>query len=140
MSDRVAVMEKGVIRELGTPRQLCDAPTSEFSATFLGARTVIAGSTKNGLFHAPGLTCELAPNGVGRLVLRASRLRLSDKPQGPLRVSGTIASVAYLGESFEVDLASEAGIIRLILPSDIPPPPVGAPGSVVALPGGATFI
>ena len=140
MSDRVAVMEKGVIRELGTPRQLCDAPTSEFSASFLGARTVIAGSTKNGLFHAPGLTCELAPNGVGRLVLRASRLRLSDKPQGPLRVSGTIASVAYLGESFEVDLASEAGIIRLILPSDIPPPPVGAPGSVIALPGGATFI
>ncbi len=140
ISDRVAVMEKGVIRELGTPQQLCDAPTSEFSATFLGARTVISGATADGMFRAPGLSCGPAPSGARRLVLRASRLRLADRPQGQLDVKGILSAATYLGEAFEVDVACEAGTIRLILPSDMPPPPPGTPCGIEALPGGATFI
>jgi ABC-type Fe3+/spermidine/putrescine transport system ATPase subunit len=140
MSDRIAVMEKGVIRELGTPQQLCDAPQSAFSATFLGARTVIEGKVQSGVFHAAGLSCSGAPEGATRLVLRASRLRLSPRPEGPLAASGTLMNVAYLGETFEADLMSEAGTIRMILPSDTPPPPVGTTCSVHALPGGTTFI
>ena len=140
ISDRVAVMEKGLIRELGTPRQLCDAPASEFSAAFLGARTVIAGATEEGVFRAPGVTCADAPAGASRLVLRASRLRLADQPKGPLDARGTLAAATYLGEAFEVDVACAAGTIRLVLPSDTPPPPVGTPCGIEALPGGATFI
>jgi putative spermidine/putrescine transport system ATP-binding protein len=139
MSDRVAVMNKGLLAEIGTPVGLCDRPHSPFTASFLGARTVIEGKTENGLFSAPGLTCEGAPSGATRLVLRASRLRLSDGP-GPLNVSGTLVNVAFLGDTYEADIQSACGMIRLIVPSDMPPPPLGTPCSIQTQPGGATFI
>ena len=139
ISDRIVVMSKGVISEMGTPSQLCDTPHSAFTASFLGARTVIDGKSANGVFAAPGLTCAGAPDGATQLVLRAARLRLSDDA-GPLAVSGTLMSSAYLGDTYEVDVESAAGRIRLIVPSDLPPPPVGTACRVQAQPGGITFI
>ncbi|MBU2959315.1 ABC transporter ATP-binding protein [Citreicella sp. C3M06] len=140
MSDRVAVMEGGLIRELGAPRQLCDAPTSAFSAEFLGARTVVKGTVKNGVFTAPGLSCQGAPEGATSIVLRAARLRLSGAPGGPLAVLGELKSVAYLGETFETEIETLSGMIRVITPSDLTPPPVGTTCSITALPGATTFI
>ena len=49
-------------------------------------------------------------------------------------------SSAYLGDTYEVDVESAAGRIRLIVPSDLPPPPVGTACRVQAHPGGITFI
>ncbi|MCO6382677.1 ABC transporter ATP-binding protein [Oceanicola sp. 502str15] len=140
MSDRVAVMEGGLIREIGTPRQLCDTPASAFTASFLGARTVVNGAATGGVFTAPGLTCEGAPEGASALVLRAARLRLAETPTGPLSLGGELKSVAYLGETFETEVITPAGPIRVITPSDLPPPPVGATCSINALPGATTFI
>lgn len=140
MSDRIAVMEGGYIRELGTPQALCDAPKSAFTAGFLGARTVIEGRVAEGVFTARGLRCDGAPEGMRQIILRASRLRLGEGPMGPLSLSGTITTVNYLGETFEIDLTTASGPVRLIVPSDVPPPPAGATASVQALPGAITFI
>jgi putative spermidine/putrescine transport system ATP-binding protein len=139
ISDRIAVMSKGLMAEIGTPLQLCDKPSSAFTASFLGSRTVIEGRSENGIFHAPGLRCTGAPDKATRLVLRASRLRISDEP-GPLQLSGTLVNSAYLGDTWEADIQSAAGVIRVILPSDLPPPPLGAPCHLQAQPGGTTFI
>lgn len=139
ISDRIAVMSKGVMAEIGTPVQLCDNPRSTFTASFLGARTVIEGRSENGVFRAPGLTCAGAPDKATRLVLRASRLRITEEP-GPLQLSGTLVNSAYLGDTWEADIQSAAGTIRVIVPSDLPPPPLGTPCSLQAQPGGATFI
>lgn len=140
MSDRIAVMSAGVIAELGTPGQLCDAPASAFTATFLGARTVIDGQASGGSFTAPGLTCQGAPDSARQIVLRASRLRLAEAATGPLSLSGTVGTVSFLGETYEIDLATDSGPVRLIVPSDSLPPPPGARRSVSALPGAVTFI
>ncbi|MAZ16602.1 MAG: Fe3+/spermidine/putrescine ABC transporter ATP-binding protein [Ahrensia sp.] len=140
MSDRIAVMSGGIISELGTPTMLCDTPKTAFTAKFLGARTVVSGEVENGVFQSKGAACSGAPDGATQMVLRASRLRLSDDPQGPLSLSGTITSVNYLGETFEVDLSSASGPVRLIIPSDLPRPVVGAITSVDALGGAVTFI
>ncbi|WP_323772013.1 ABC transporter ATP-binding protein [Antarctobacter sp.] len=140
MSDRIAVMDGGLISELGTPQTLCDAPKSAFTAKFLGARTVLNGSVEDGVFHSKGVRCEGAPDGATKMVLRASRLRLGDSPNGPLSLAGTVTSVNYLGETFEIDLASASGPVRLTIPSDLSAPPAGATASVEALPGAVTFI
>jgi putative spermidine/putrescine transport system ATP-binding protein len=139
MSDRVAVMSKGLIAEIGTPAQLCDKPRSAFTASFLGARTVIKGRSSNGVFEAPGLSCAGAPDGATSLVLRASRLRISSEP-GPLTLTGTLVNAAYLGDTWEADIQSASGTVRVIVPSDLPPPPLGTACSIQAQPGGATFI
>lgn len=143
MSDRIAVMDKGLIAEIGTPEQLCNAPASAFTARFLGARTVIDGRVEGGVFHAAGLRCTGAPDGAGQMVLRASRLRLApgdEPPGGPLSLAGTIVSTSYLGETFEVDVRSACGTIRLVVPSDTPPPPVGQTCTLRPLDGAITFI
>ena len=140
MSDRVAVMSKGLLMEIGSPEALCDAPSSAFTASFLGDRTVIEGRTENGVFLANGLVCDGAPAGATRLVLRASRLELGNKPGGPLDLSGTLVRTAYLGDTYEVDVQTASGMVRLMVPSLTPPPAVGSSCSIQAQPGGATFI
>ncbi|WEX09650.1 ABC transporter ATP-binding protein [Chelativorans sp. AA-79] len=139
IADRIVVMNKGAIAETGRPEQLCDRPASPFTASFLGSRTVIEGVSRDGVFHAPGLTCAGAPEGADRLVLRAARLRVSDEP-GPLSLTGTLVSTGYLGDVYEADIESAAGTIRLLLPSDLPPPPVGTACRIQSLSGGTTFI
>ena len=54
--------------------------------------------------------------------------------------TGFGVNAAFLGDTYEADIQSACGTIRLIVPSDMPPPPVGAPCSIQTQPGGATFI
>lgn len=65
LSDRLAVMDKGFIRQLGTPQDLYDQPSSRFVAEFIGSNNIlrIAGSTAEGavveglgLVRFPGAT------------------------------------------------------------------------------------
>ncbi len=140
MADRVAVMSGGRLVEVGTPTALCDRPRHPFTASFLGARTVIEGRTEAGIFTAPGLRCAGAPTGATRLVLRASRLHFGSDVAGPLDLSGTIATTAYLGDLYESDVETAAGRVRVLSPSDTPPPPIGSVCRVTALPGGLSFI
>lgn len=140
MSDRVCVMDHGKLVEVGTPMALCDHPSHPFTAAFLGARTLIEGRTEAGLFTAPGLTCTDAPAGASAIVLRAARLRLSDVQAGPLALGGVLTSAAYLGDVFEVDVETEAGRVRVLSPSETPPPPLGSTCRINALPGGMSFI
>jgi spermidine/putrescine transport system ATP-binding protein len=44
MSDRVVVMQEGVIEQIGTPREVYEAPTSLNVATFIGEVNVFAGT------------------------------------------------------------------------------------------------
>jgi putative spermidine/putrescine transport system ATP-binding protein len=140
MADRVAVMSGGKLVEVGAPMALCDSPSHPFTASFLGARTVIEGRTDAGIFTAPGLRCEGAPVGATRLVLRASRLQFGNGAAGPLDLAGTVAATAYLGDLYESDVETKAGRVRVLSPSDMPPPPVGSACRVAALPGGLSFI
>ena len=139
VSDRIAIMNNGRIVDSGTPEALCDEPGDPFAAAFMGARTVIAGRTRNGMFEAPGLIFKGAPDGVTSIVLRGPRLRL-DGAGGQLFVAGRIASRVYLGDYFESDVETASGRIKVIVPSDSPPPAIGEPCVVSALPGGVSFI
>ena len=50
LSDRLAVMEKGLIRQLGTPQDLYDRPNSRFVAEFIGSNNImrISGASADG--------------------------------------------------------------------------------------------
>ena len=50
MADRMAVMKDGVIRQLGTPRELYEHPADRFTAEFLGDINFIPGEVKDGIF------------------------------------------------------------------------------------------
>lgn len=44
MSDRIVVMNKGIIEQLGTPEEIYENPKSKFVATFLGETNILEGS------------------------------------------------------------------------------------------------
>jgi putative spermidine/putrescine transport system ATP-binding protein len=82
MSDRIAIMNKGVIEQVGTPKEIYELPASAFVASFIGTSNVIVrgGRTQS---------------------LRPERLRLlsasSSAPEGTLAESGSVVDVVYLG-------------------------------------------
>ncbi len=72
LAHRVAVMNKGVIEQLGTPREIYNDPRTLFVAGFIGSppMNLVDGEAKNGVFTGGGLTIAgLGRAGVPRAVL-----------------------------------------------------------------------
>src|SRR5207244_2211390 len=62
LSDRIAVMSRGRIDQLGSPREIYERPASRFVADFIGASTVLRGRAvaRDVVAIAPGLTIRVA--------------------------------------------------------------------------------
>jgi putative spermidine/putrescine transport system ATP-binding protein len=95
MSDRIAVMERGRIVQLGTPADIYERPRTEFVAGFIG---------ESNLFDDPA---------GGRLAVRPERMRLlrREEPVPPAlsAVPGTIFELLYQGEMLRIVVALDAG-------------------------------
>jgi spermidine/putrescine transport system ATP-binding protein len=89
MSDRVAVMNAGVIEQVGAPEQLYSAPQTPFVASFIGEQNSIKGmitSQKNGvatldtpLGTLSGMMKQDAQSGQATLMIRPERISLAEK-------------------------------------------------------------
>ncbi len=64
LADRIAVMYKGSIQQLGTPEEIYDTPANLFVAGFIGSppMNLIQGAVKDGTFQAEGLSVPLGPD------------------------------------------------------------------------------
>lgn len=75
LADRVVVMNKGVVQQVGTPTEIYDNPSNTFVAGFIGspAMNLIDGHITNGTFTAQGteITGLSAPDGPVTLGFRA---------------------------------------------------------------------
>ena len=107
LAHRVAVMEKGEVRQLGTPTDIYDDPADTFVASFIGspAMNLIPGAAQDGTFTAPGISAPLpAPLTQADLVLgiRAEDLAVCAPGQGIIQAP--IFSVEPLGDSTLVNV------------------------------------
>ncbi len=107
VSDRIAVMDAGHIRQVGSPYEVYARPADRFVADFVGianflTATVRAASAAGVVLDSPlgALTAPtaaaLAEGQTVTVVLRPTALRLVDAP-GPGRVPVTIRSTSFLG-------------------------------------------
>lgn len=101
LADRVVVMNKGVIQQVGTPTDIYDNPANTFVASFIGspAMNLIAGDIEDGTFHARGLTIRgLQQNVRGAVTLgfRAEDATLDSEAGG---LSAEVYSMELLGEA-----------------------------------------
>ena len=60
LADRVVVMNKGVVQQVGTPTAIYDKPVNTFVAGFIGspAMNLVPGDIADGTFAAPGMRVE----------------------------------------------------------------------------------
>jgi putative spermidine/putrescine transport system ATP-binding protein len=54
LGDRIIVMRKGGIAQVGTPRDIYFEPQSRFVAEFIGAANIVSGTAKEGVLLLPG--------------------------------------------------------------------------------------
>jgi ABC-type Fe3+/spermidine/putrescine transport system ATPase subunit len=108
LADRVAILNRGVIEQVGTPYEVYNRPGSEFVATFLGAANVLYGRWRRGQIHLGGLRLA-APADAGpfeerqsvKLVFRPEDAVLNFQPQlldAPWYLgTGVVEEVTYAG-------------------------------------------
>ncbi len=113
MSDRLAVMSKGRIMQLGTPRDIYQYPQSEFVADFLGVANLLdievsegAGGTapiRLGDFTLDAQVPAGHLSGPGRAVIRPESVHLEETDlTGDNRLPGMVERVVYLGSTSQV--------------------------------------
>ena len=77
LADRVALMLDGRIEQLGTPRELYEAPRTLAAARFFGTSNALPGVVQHGVWHgALGEVPVTAPDGPGVLVVRQEAVRV----------------------------------------------------------------
>jgi iron(III) transport system ATP-binding protein len=90
LADRVAVMEGGRLRQLGTPAQIHREPVSEFVASFIGRSNIVRGQASGGsaetIFGNLALLHEAA--GDVSLAVRPEQITLHPDPAGAGLVAG----------------------------------------------------
>ena len=131
MSDRIAVLSKGELHQVGTPKEVYESPATRFVAGFIGDINVLEASVvetrgDESICRIAGghiVVCSgVAPlNAPVHIAIRPERIKLSGSI--PLEVK----EVAYLGDATEVTGNISGGAeLRLRLPPGTSPPELGA--------------
>ncbi len=108
MSDRIAVMSKGRILQVGSPRDIYDRPSERFVANFIGETNFLEGHVAEigeseatvklagGAVISAGLPEGLRPAGKVTVVVRPEHADLV-KPGAKADLWGKLANVVYFG-------------------------------------------
>lgn len=127
VSDRIIVMNNAVIAQVGTPRELYDAPIDEFVADFIGEANLLDGtivSVDSGIASVTvgELTVNIPARGMGpgavRVAIRPTRI--NPMVQGaPNTLTGQITKATYAGSHMEYQIATESGNLFVVTDVDI---------------------
>jgi spermidine/putrescine transport system ATP-binding protein len=130
MSDRIAVMNRGRVEQVGDPEEVYERPATTFVAGFIGVSNLmpaaISGPGEVRLDHGPTLrvpTNGLAPGDYCNAVVRPEKLRIDTLDAGGAadsnglpRVEGVVESSVYLGTATQivVDLGGDVRMTVLV--------------------------
>jgi spermidine/putrescine transport system ATP-binding protein len=115
MADTIAVMNSGVIEQLGTPTELYEQPRTSFVAGFLGKSNLLEGVVENGDVRLGDGTLVRADVGgaTGRVAIGVRPEKVSLADAGENRLPGTVRESAYIGVATEIVVDTPAGDITV---------------------------
>ena len=99
LGDRVVVMNKGTIAQIGTPRDIYFTPRNRFVAEFIGAANIIESSVEDGHLMLPGGRQPITSHvnlAVAVAMVRPESIHLADAAAAAL--TGTVDSVSFNGD------------------------------------------
>lgn len=115
ISDRIVVMDNGVVEQVGSPTDIYFSPTNRFVAEFIGKVNRIPGSiikvdggnvavkTSQGVVEVPKPSGEYFQQDAVEVLIRPEMIYRADD-QDDFRITGTIVRSAFLGEKVEYDI------------------------------------
>ena len=138
LADRVVVMRKGVVQQVGSPQDIYDRPANAFVASFIGspAMNLMDGRIEGGRFvganvAVPGVAL---PEGPVTLGFRAEDAALAEAGE----ISAPIFSIELMGDATIVTLRAGGALVAVRAAKDYRAA-IGAPVSV-AIPRGACHL
>ncbi|MAV47641.1 MAG: ABC transporter ATP-binding protein [Alphaproteobacteria bacterium TMED89] len=119
LADRVVVMNKGEIQQIGTPTDIYDHPANTFVAGFIGspAMNLVSGTVNDGTFSGPSITVAglEAADGPVTLGFRAEDVEVV-KTGGDAKA--TVYSMELLGDATQVSIRADSAILSGKAPKD----------------------
>ncbi len=97
LADRIVIMNKGAIQQVGTPDQIYTDPANTFVAGFIGGppMNLIDGTATGGQFTAPGVNAPCPSHLAGKITLG---IRPEDCTAGGDQVQGMVYGVEPTGD------------------------------------------
>ncbi|VXA96859.1 Uncharacterized ABC transporter ATP-binding protein y4fO [Arthrobacter sp. 9AX] len=127
MSDRVAVFNKGVVEQVGTPQEIYDHSATEFVCNFIGDSSALTPDFVAEVNRLSGADLLTDANSY----LRVEKASLNADGGTVVGLPGTVTSRTYHGLHSRYVVHSHGADIRLLLREDGSPQP--EPGSTVTV-------
>ncbi|MCK8482435.1 ABC transporter ATP-binding protein [Aliiroseovarius sp. S2029] len=115
LADRVVVMKRGVVQQVGSPTEIYDNPANTFVASFIGspAMNLMDGEVQGGTFRSQhteihGLT---APDGPVTLGFRAEDASLAAPGQG--QINAPIYTLELLGDATMISVRINGALVSV---------------------------
>ncbi len=137
LSDRLAVMQKGRVFQIGTSKEIYDEPASRFVAEFLGDANILPCEIRpiDGKSHLRLETNDLGympefqnrQDGQYWLMIRPEDLELAEKGPGyfPPNLPVKITGLEFLGYAYRIEAVYGPHTIKALLGKNSKPPAIG---------------
>ncbi|MCO5089589.1 ABC transporter ATP-binding protein [Bosea sp. (in: a-proteobacteria)] len=118
VADRLVVMSKGQIRQVGTPQEIYESPADVFVASFIGQANLLRGEVaqvgdgvvevmlKSGQRVSARQTGPAQPGQPATLAVHPEDLQIAAAPPGGFNaVNGVVTRTSYLGSTFNIGVS-----------------------------------
>ncbi|MGV8831601.1 MAG: ABC transporter ATP-binding protein [Devosia sp.] len=120
LADRVVVMNKGLIQQVGSPMEIYDRPANTFVASFIGspAMNLVHGDIANGIFTSNSIRVDGLPTTVNGPVTLGFRAEDASLAAETGQIEAPIYSVELLGEATMISMRVAGELISIKVGKD----------------------
>lgn len=146
MSDRIAVMNRGRLEQVGTPEEVYNHPETKFVADFIGESNIIEGYIENMTDDSIEVTMESGKAVIREtgyrmeemvyLCIRPENLKISTGPKEGFRFRGQVREHIFIGSTNKTMIEMPNGqMLKSVTPAEDELIPVGTAVNVFWNPG-----
>ena len=135
LSTRIAVMDAGEFRQIGTPTEIYEFPESRFVADFIGSSNMLEGRVSEASPDHVDVETDVGPIFIDQgmpvhdgtrvwVALRPEKIRLAKSEEGALgrgRMKGVVEEMGYLGDMSIYKVRVGESLIEVTAPNRIRP-------------------
>jgi sulfate transport system ATP-binding protein len=123
ISDKIVVLNRGKVEQIGKPEEIYDHPQTKFVASFIGNANVIEATIQKGKalagkdrFELP-IQEEMGVVGAAVVLVRPEDIILSRESLGS-KLSGVIVGIRYRGDVYEITVDMSGILVRALQNKD----------------------
>ena len=112
MSDRIALLRRGELEQVATPREIYNRPATAYVAQFIGHTNLLRGEVREGVAQCGPISWKTTlPDGPALFSLRPEHLRVSSGMPGAARVKAKVLTQAFHGATDLVRVECADGLV-----------------------------